>query len=400
MVVEDLTVLAGTERSVMLATEGLKAAGHRLYLLHTGQGMVDGLVEDELALPDLFDMAPYFEHAAVRADLSRLKEFISDHDIEIMHLHTVLRFGVCRRLLTRIPMVFTVHVVLCPNGARYLWNERRVCDREIGIGCLTVGYTTKGCGHLGNSEPTGLGGFSRAMVQDRRIRAEVARCHRVIAPSHWMGKYLESNGTSRSKIRVVEPPIAAQRPTASSTSDGVPILSFVGRLVDFKGADQLLRASALLDFEHRVVIAGGGPLKEQLRRLANEIGIGHRVSMPGQLSPEEADSLRLRSSVMVVPSMLPEAYGMVGPEALALGIPVAGYRVGGSTEWLALGAPLTAEVDPGDVGGLARAIRRMVLKPPSDEERRSVAERIRATLAVSRHGDRLLSVYREAVAEF
>jgi glycosyltransferase involved in cell wall biosynthesis len=308
----------------------------------------------------------------------------------------VIRFAAARRLVSRVPVVSTAHVVLCPNHARYLWNERRACDRAIGLGCLTTGYRKLGCGHLGNGEPLALPGFVRGMAMDARIRAQVARSHRAIAPSQWMASYLAANGVPPGRIRVLEPPLPDQAPVAGRP-DGVPVLTFVGRLVDFKGADQLIRASALLSFDHRVAIVGIGPARERLRRLAQEYGLGDRVDFHGALSPPAVDRLRRRSSVVVVPSLWPETYGMVGSEALALGVPVVGFGVGGSAEWLALGGPIAATAAPLDVLGLARQLTRMVREPPTDAQRRAAARTVRAALASARHGERLAAVYAEAV---
>ena len=62
----------------------------------------------------------------------------------------------------------------------------------------------------------------------------------------------------------------------------VVILS-VGRLVEKKGTDVLLEALARLpgNLHWRLVHAGGGPLKDQLQRRANALGIGARVQWRG-----------------------------------------------------------------------------------------------------------------------
>ncbi len=71
-----------------------------------------------------------------------------------------------------------------------------------------------------------------------------------------------------------------------------------------------------------------------------------------------------QADLLVVPSVWPEPYGLVGVEAGGLGLPAAGYAVGGIPEWLIPGH--SGELAPGDpptVDGLADAIVRAVADP-------------------------------------
>jgi glycosyltransferase involved in cell wall biosynthesis len=397
MVLRDPAVLAGEERSVVLEAGALRALGHQVHLMHAAPAIPEGLTDGDFFAPELLDLAPLVERRAVRQAVRRLTAYVAQQSIDVIHLHGTLRFAVARRLAARMPMVSTAHVVSCPNRTRYLWNERRACEREIGLGCLSTGYRKLGCGHLGNGEPVGLPGFARGMVMDRRARAQIAASHRAIAPSHWMAGYLAANGTPRDRIRVLEPPLPGQGPIAERPA-GVPTLTYAGRLVDFKGPDQLIRASSLLEFDHRVAIVGAGPAMRELRRLAADCGVADRVDFHGALVPGELDRVRRRSAAIVVPSLWPETYGMVGAEALALGVPVVGFGIGGSAEWLALGGSLATTVDALDVAALARTLTRLVADPPSDADRRAIATAVRRSLASKRHGERLVAVYEEAIA--
>jgi len=60
--------------------------------------------------------------------------------------------------------------------------------------------------------------------------------------------------------------------------------------------------------------------------------------------------------VMVMPSLMPESFGLTGLEALACGTPVVAFRSGGITEWLNEG--VTRFVARwGDVSALAARVR-------------------------------------------
>jgi glycosyltransferase involved in cell wall biosynthesis len=63
------------------------------------------------------------------------------------------------------------------------------------------------------------------------------------------------------------------------------------------------------------------------------------------------------AGLLVVPSLWPEPFGLVGFEAAAQGVPVAAFRVGGIPEWLIDGVSgHLAELQPDPVVGMRDAI--------------------------------------------
>ncbi len=113
-----------------------------------------------------------------------------------------------------------------------------------------------------------------------------------------------------------------------------PLLLFVGRLDPFKGPDVLLRSAAMMKKDAQVVIAGGrlsgDSDVEQLRTLAQELGIASRVHFVGARPQQELATFYSAADVTVVPSYH-ESFGMVAVESLACGTPVVATRAGGLT---------------------------------------------------------------------
>lgn len=114
---------------------------------------------------------------------------------------------------------------------------------------------------------------------------------------------------------------------------------FVGRLIENKGCEQLLRAMRLVQrsrSECRLVIVGDGPLRVQLEQTARVLAL-HNVSF---LSTQESALVRYwmnRARVFSVPSVTAESgasegFGMVFVEAQAMGLPVASFATGGVPE--------------------------------------------------------------------
>lgn len=100
-----------------------------------------------------------------------------------------------------------------------------------------------------------------------------------------------------------------------------PTLGFVGQLVERKGLDRLIAGLALMPARRRPVleVVGSGPLEARLRNRC--IGAGVRAVWHGEVRPDRVDDLRSRWWVQAVPSRY-DGWGLVVPEAMAVGIPV------------------------------------------------------------------------------
>jgi GalNAc-alpha-(1->4)-GalNAc-alpha-(1->3)-diNAcBac-PP-undecaprenol alpha-1,4-N-acetyl-D-galactosaminyltransferase len=93
----------------------------------------------------------------------------------------------------------------------------------------------------------------------------------------------------------------------------------VGRLIDLKGHDYLLRAFAQMNLQDwKLVILGEGPNRQVLENLAVSLGVDDRVEMPGQVS--NVASWYDRSSIFVLTS-LSEGFPNALLEAMAFGMP-------------------------------------------------------------------------------
>ncbi|HOX37376.1 MAG TPA: glycosyltransferase [Candidatus Brocadiia bacterium] len=110
------------------------------------------------------------------------------------------------------------------------------------------------------------------------------------------------------------------------------LMAAVGRLHEQKGFDVLIRAFAkggFADFGHRLVIAGEGPLRAELEKLAAQLGIAASVAMPGRL--EDVRPLMLASDVFISSSRWEGMCNAV-MEAMAMELPVVATDVAGSEE--------------------------------------------------------------------
>jgi glycosyltransferase involved in cell wall biosynthesis len=140
-----------------------------------------------------------------------------------------------------------------------------------------------------------------------------------------------------------------------------PGVLFVGRLHRQKGLDTLVRALPLLPDPVRVTLAGDGPERAALTRLAAELGVADRLAVTGFLPHRAIPGLLAGADVAVLPSRY-EELGTVLVEAMAAGRPVVAAAVGGIPELVRDGVDGLL-VPPGDPVALAGAIDRLIADP-------------------------------------
>jgi glycosyltransferase involved in cell wall biosynthesis len=151
-----------------------------------------------------------------------------------------------------------------------------------------------------------------------------------------------------------------------------PVVVFVGRFVEKKGCEYLVRALGRLrqsGFPVRAILIGDGILGPALRKLSVEVGAG--ADFAGFLPLPEVRGWLEKASVVVVPSVTAsdgnsEGLPTVILEAQAMGTPVVATRHAGNAEGVAEGRSALL-VDERDVDGLAQAIRFFLENPAAVE---------------------------------
>lgn len=103
-----------------------------------------------------------------------------------------------------------------------------------------------------------------------------------------------------------------------------PRIVYVGRLSPEKGLDTLFAAFArfwLAWPQARLVIIGGGPLRQSLEQQALDLGLGDAIEFTGSMGQEALAEQYLQATCLVLPSRS-EPWGLVVNEALHYGCPV------------------------------------------------------------------------------
>ena len=105
----------------------------------------------------------------------------------------------------------------------------------------------------------------------------------------------------------------------------------LGRLVEYKGYEYLIKSAKYLPDNYKIVIGGKGPLKNELENLIVENNLQDKVQLLGFLSDEDAYAYFEASHMFVLSSIMKtEAFAIVQIEAMSCGKPVVTAEIPGS----------------------------------------------------------------------
>ena len=253
------------------------------------------------------------------------------------------------------------------------WRARRVADVPAGL------FATSET-HESNALETLTEGKRAKRL--RQIRRYLARNDGLIAISRGVAEDLAMlTGRSRESIDIVPNPVvqsdvderAAESVDHSWFQDTkIPVIVSAGRLSEAKNFPLLLQAFARLRARTRarLVIFGDGPMRPQLRQLADELGIASEMDMPGFV--DNLYAYFARSSLFVLSSRL-EGLSNVLIEAMAVGTPVVSTDCpSGPAEVLEHGR-LGTLIPLDDVDALAEAMQSSLAAPIDPELLRTIA---------------------------
>ncbi|MBQ0848918.1 glycosyltransferase [Streptomyces sp. NPDC057621] len=181
---------------------------------------------------------------------------------------------------------------------------------------------------------------------------------------------------------------------------GAYVVGGVGRLTAGKRFEVLVRALAELPDDVWLLLVGGGPEENVLRRAAQRMGVADRVLFTGErpngpASADGADGLDLPSltgamDLLASPSA-EEAFGLAVVEALAAGLPVLYVSCPAVDDLPRDAAPFARRVQ-GGADSFVRAVRQARAQGPGPRSAPEAAHHY----SIARSADRLMDIYTAA----
>jgi glycosyltransferase involved in cell wall biosynthesis len=329
----------------------------------------------------------------VAAELLRI---VDQEKPDIIHLHSMptLHPIVVRRLRAARPVVWMFHDVtpVCFRRTKLLPDGRQ-CTHRLGFGCVL-----RGCHRPGDME--GLRDDVLRVLSHPLYLRLYRTMPALMVPSSYLKGVLVANGIAADRISVV-PLFSRFEATGTPASNGnePPGILFVGRLNAEKGILSLVEMLARLSGERwQATIVGDGPLRDRTRELADRRGLGGRLEFVGEAAADDLASHYRACDIVVLPSLAPESFGMVGVEAMSFGRPIVAFDSGGVAEWLRDGVNGYA-VPPGDTDALAAAVRRLLRDAVLRADLGQAGLRLqRERFTQTCHLDSIFNLYRRVIA--
>jgi glycosyltransferase involved in cell wall biosynthesis len=303
---------------------------------------------------------------------------------DLAHLHQVDDPELVQALGHAAPVLISAHgYTACTSGVHY-FRPGHECARAHGPGCVPHLVS---CAHVRNPKP-----LPRRYRQAGRGRRALRDAHLAISYSSAVDRHLAANGVDHRAVVPYFPTIPAV--AQADPPEDVNRVVFAGRVIAAKGVGVLVRAAA--GIAAQVVVCGDGHGLEQSRRLARRLGVSERVRFTGWLSPQQLGAELSAASVVVLPSVWPEPFGIVGIEAHAAGKPVVASATGGVGDWLEHDVS-GLMVSPGDSVALAGALQALLADPQRRAAMGAAGKRsVAARFSERRHVQALMESYRAA----
>lgn len=347
-------IAGGAETYLRALLPRLIERGHEVSLLHEAEPAAGSLHIDEgAALSRVISVHELGRDRAL-AEVHRQPP-------DVVYQHGVLDPELERTLQDRYPAIFYAHAYYgaCVSGTkRFAFPRRRMCGRPLGPLCL-LHYPLHRCG--GRSP----GRMIREYRRQRSRQRLLPRYASVLVASRHMAAEMGRYGAA-TRLAPYFPPATRPDPSPPAPRPQTFRVLFAGRLTAEKGVRFLWPAAAAagaqLGQPLTLVFAGNGPEEAWLRAAPPSPWV--RSELLGWVDSAAIEAQLRQVDLLVVPSVWPEPFGIIGVEAACLGVPSVAYQTGGITDWLTPGKG--GEVAPGEVptvSGLTDALVRALRDP-------------------------------------
>ena len=222
--------------------------------------------------------------------------------------------------------------------------------------------------------------------------ALLKRADRVLVTSPIYGEHSKPLQPYREKLSVVQSAIDERLFIKQSTDDNKireiqleygdkPIVFFVGRHIQYKGLPYLLEAEKKVASDCVFVIAGKGPLTEELQASCTS----PRVHFVGKVSDDDLRCYLYASTVLAFPSYTKnEAFGVSLAQGMYCKVPAVTFTIDGSgVNWVSINKKTCLEVPNEDTEAYAKAIDQLITdKPLHDRLAEAGYERVKSLVVL------------------
>jgi glycosyltransferase involved in cell wall biosynthesis len=237
-----------------------------------------------------------------------------------------------------------------------------------------------------------------------RLRRTVRNCALILSTNPETTRALQAAGARdvrfHPNIGVPQAFLVRASARPARTNQELTIL-WAGRLIPIKGLSLALEAFSKIEpgVRARLRIAGDGPLKGEMQRVAQELGIAGRVEFLGAV-PWLEMKRHYRESDLFLFTSLRDSSGQVLAEAMASGLPIVTLNHQGVGAIVPAAAGIRVTVDDPDrtVRALADGLCRLISSPELRQSMADAATTHAQSMSWKQHAEKMSEWYAEVLA--
>lgn len=324
---ENIIIKGGSEVHIKLLLELLPEYGCKNYWLSINEND-NGYIINNYSTND------NSEYNSVYAAIEALKDFCATHQIDIIHIHGLSIATIVKACFKIAPVIRSMHEprMICPGHGKFFLNQELICCNPLGIHCFADAYTKK-------CAPRNPKKLLRAYNNSKfEINYAARKYFQILVMSNYMLNEAKLAGIPEQKLKLIPYFVESLSESTEIESDIQELrILYSGRFAPHKGVHLLIEAVAplLSFFPHLYLdLVGDGYFYNKINLLVKQYDIEDKVKFHGWQDTNSIKNLYKKASIITFPSIYPEAFGIVGIEAMAYGKPVVGFKVGGVTDWL------------------------------------------------------------------
>jgi glycosyltransferase involved in cell wall biosynthesis len=346
---------------------------------------------------------------------------------DVIYAHSLMEPDLEAEMLKVAPAVFFAHAYYgtCISGAKtFKFPTVTPCHRRFGWQCLAHYYPHR-CGGL--SPLTMLKEYKRQLRRLEHLSIYKA----IVTHSSYMREEYIKHGFEPDRVHCLSyyargiesheedssldhlPVVSLSQSKDAFRAKSAPHIStslrllFLGRMDFLKGGrvliDALPKVCAALNRPLRVTFAGEGPERaaweRQAARVQKQVS-GLEIEFIGWVKGQRRETIWNNCHLLVLSSVWPEPFGLVGPEAGLRSVPTVAFAIGGITDWLIDGVNgFLASGDPPTSENLATAIMKCFRDPAQYARLRRGALEVARQFKMRRHLKSLLKVLEGVAGE-
>ena len=276
-------------------------------------------------------------------NVTKIKQIMEDNNLTIIHFHSINRPELYYELASLFPMVRTIHDsrIVCPTEFR-INRSGDICSISLGNNCLDCSNDS-----------------SDTIKENKNLLKALNTLKTLIVPSQYIKNQLVLNGISENKINIISPFVSLDvKHISKIDSNYVSDVLFMGRIIRSKGLREAIQSFAKID-RFNFVVCGDGPDSDTCKTMASDLGVRDRVRFTGWVNNEEKWKYLSGTKVVIMPSMGPESFGLVGLESMFFKKPIIAFNSGGIVQWMKNGVNGYL-IERGNINQMAENLNKML----------------------------------------